>query len=954
MFDAQHDDLGTITAQLSELVSSSGNKIDHIAILSHGDPGLLKLTPMSLFTATSVQSNPAEWNTLGTLLSEDARMDLYACSLGQGPAGIALVQTLAEATGATVWASDDMTGNIAGADWDLEVKSATSNMASLIDPASVDAAGLYLASTPVADSQSVAVNEDGTLTITVTGSDTDDPDVSMVTFELASSVTHGTLSAAGSVIEVSAGLYSQQFLYTPTSNYSGADSFQFTLKTPTDPVWNGFAAGVAIGTDTASTLSAALGDVDGDGDLDLIAGNVGQTNKVYLGNGDGTFGTGTAIGTDTDQTHSVALGDVDGDGDLDLIAGNVGQTNKVYLGNGDGTFGTGTAIGTDTDYTRSVALGDLDGDGDLDVVTGNYAQTNKVYLGNGDGTFGTGTAIGTDTDDTRSIALGDVDGDGDLDVIAGNYAQTNKVYLGNGAGGFSSGVAIGTDTDNTRSIALGDVDGDGDLDVIAGNYSQTNKVYLGNGNGTFGSGTAIGTDTDSTTSVALGDVDGDGDLDVIAGNYSQTNKVYLGNGNGTFGSGTAIGTDTDSTTSVALGDVDGDGDLDVIAGNYSQTNKVYLNNGLDYGTALQEFRTSSNLGSETDHSSSVTFGDMDSDGDLDMVVGNTSETSKWYVNDGNGLFTLGGNISASAETTLSIAVGDVDKDGDLDVVLGNVGQPNRVYVNNGAGVFSYLSEFSSSYGVMEIKLGDVDRDGDIDAVYVSSQGASTNARVYLNDGTGVFSLGSTFASGGGYMLGLDLGDVNNDGWLDVVIGQDGKNFGTPSSKVYLNNHSGGFTFNANIGPSNDITDSIALGDVNGDGNLDFVTGNHRQSQGNKVYLGNGLGGFTYFRTIEVGYQTLSVTLGDLDKDGDLDLVTGVQDQSNRIYLNNGAGVFTFAAGMGLASDNTSSLALADVDNDGDLDVVEANNGYVNTVYQKRLLRIVDRGYGEHHGQLGER
>ncbi len=230
--------------------------------------------------------------------------------------------------------------------------------------------------------------------------------------------------------------------------------------------------------------------------------------------------------------------------------------------------------------------------------------------------------------------------------------------------------------------------------------------------------------------------------------------------------------------------MDGDGDLDVITGNWDQTNKVYLNNGLDYGGALQGFSNGSSIGSEADHSRSIAYGDLDRDGDLDMVVGNvtTTETSKWYRNDGNGVFTLGGNISTSAENTLSVAVGDVDKDGDLDVVLGNVGQPNRVYVNNGAGAFSYLSQFSSSYGVMELKLGDVDNDGDLDAVYVSSQGKSTDARVYLNDGTGTFSFHSTFASGGGYMLALDLGDVNNDGWLDVVIGQDGQNFGTPSSK----------------------------------------------------------------------------------------------------------------------------------------------------------------------------
>jgi hypothetical protein len=184
-----------------------------------------------------------------------------------------------------------------------------------------------------------------------------------------------------------------------------------------------------------SPVSVAVGDFDGDTELDLAVANVGISEQclpcppgsvsILLGNGDGTFAAAVSYGAGS-YPNSVAVGDFDGDTDLDLAGADIGYNNVwILLGNGDGTFAAAVSYYRAGSVSISVAVGDFDGDTDLDLVVANggFAGVDpgnvSILLGNGDGTFAAAVSYATGWD-PRSVAVGDFDGDTDLDLAVAN------------------------------------------------------------------------------------------------------------------------------------------------------------------------------------------------------------------------------------------------------------------------------------------------------------------------------------------------------------------------------------------------------------------------------------------------------------------------------------------------------------------------------------------------------
>jgi hypothetical protein len=341
--------------------------------------------------------------------------------------------------------------------------------------------------------------------------------------------------------------------------------------------------------------------------------------RAAVGGGVGTFVDSGQTTVELSGT-AAALGDLNGDGALDIYAANIsyGGPHQVWLNDGTGTFyDSGWSLGSSVG--ENVALGDLNGDGWLDAFVVNLGKQDDVWLNLGGSGFALAQSLGGDVL-SSDVALGDVDGDGDLDALVGTGdGEANTLWLNDGLGGFPSSVSLGTT--NAKGVALGDLDGDGDLDALLANESVPDGLWENDGHGTFSLKDTLGGNTFSDD-VALGDVDGNGTLDAVVANglagSGNDNTLWLNQGSCSFvASSEALG--TAPTRAVALGDLDGDGDLDIVFVNdTTKADWVYLNDGGLQGGTPGEFSLKQSIGSM--NSKNVDLGDVDGDGDLDVLA----------------------------------------------------------------------------------------------------------------------------------------------------------------------------------------------------------------------------------------------------------------------------------------------------------------------------------------------
>lgn len=629
----------------------------------------------------------------------------------------------------------------------------------------------------------------------------------------------------------------------------------------------------------------AFYDIDNDGNLDIVFGGDSQSNKIWWWENPFPY-YDPAIpwkrreikSSGANKHHDEMFGDFDGDGQAEFVFWNQGA-KTLFLADipADPKNAQPWAYAPIYSWNsgqehEGLAKADIDGDGQIDIVGGG-----RWFTHNG-GTQYTPHIIDDDQRFTR-VAVGQLKSGGRPEVV---------FVAGDGKGQLTWYEWIGSawrrhnllwfKVDHGHSLAVSDVDGDGDLDIFCAEMRLHGKnadakmwLFLGDGDGNFTR--AVIAKGYGNHEARLGDLDGDGDLDILGKPYDWETPhvdVWLNNGTGlTLDRWRRHVVDTNKpwrSIFISAADMNGDGHPDMITGGW-----WYKNPGVSNGSWQRNL-----IGAPLNNMATVY--DFDGDGDMDVLgtQGQGSEANSafvWARNNGSGVFTILNNIEhGDGDFLQGVGVGQFQDDGPLEVILswhvGGKGIQSLTVPAHPYSDFWTWRKLSDTSQDEALSVGDIDRDGDLDVLlgtkWLRNDGASW--RLY------------TLHNGGGSPDRNRLADINGDGRLDAVVGFEaiskrGKlvwyEQGNSATSTWIEH-----VISTVIGPM-----SLDVADMNGNGALDVVVGEHNLKEpasANLYVFANkdGKGRSWSRHLIYTGDEHHDGTrLVDIDADQDLDIIS---------------------------------------------------------------------------------
>ncbi|MGB0868255.1 MAG: T9SS type A sorting domain-containing protein [Flavobacteriales bacterium] len=712
-------------------------------------------------------------------------------------------------------------------------------------------------------------------------------------------------------------------------------------------------------------------DIDQDGDIDLmVSGHHDQEVflQLYKNHGDGTFSRLESSIFPKLRLADIHFLDIDNDGDDDLFIGgtsdSLGRVCKLYLNNSRGVFKEVENTPFHNLNYRSSFFGDVNNDNYPDIIIQSLHNSIKQYelfLNDGNGNFTLGEDLPFKNESLNSINLLDIDNDDDLDIFTTSI-NTHTLYLNDGQGTLSGTIQYFSGDYKFGRYYFSDFDGDDDLDIIV--KSSNSLVYINDGNGNFPTSKTM-FKNQKFTSFEIIEYDKDGNL-IILTTKSKIKQICRYDKLGNLLDSIDVPFSNYSISFSTFLDIDGDQDKDIIISGKSEfedvnSTKTFTNEG-NYNYKITLNSPITNFGS-----SSIDFGDIDGDGDEDMVISGTYKdpnTKQIYKPDikllinHNGIFTEKLNSAIKDSLHAVVKFIDVDGDDDLDIFIAggeeiknfSLFPETKIFKNDGHGNFT---EFKDNNIIKlkssTIQVADFNGDQYMDILLTGIPYPYTDKHgqyLYINNGYGNGTFKRRLQSP--YILmkkqTIAYADIDGDNDLDIMLTGLYKNEGI--CKIFINSGKGDFREETDVPFVGTYESAIEFGDIDNDGDQDVIISGSKTIDGYhpfaQVGINDGIGNFECISQSTVAnYKYPIIKLLDLDSDGDLDLfisgTTFVLNRHNTFYENDGNGNFHELHRLFIPEHINTSVRFADFDNDDDQDLI-ISGWYNNYQPQTRLFQ----------------